>query len=510
MSKEILINQLFAGKYLDEGENIGHEVINLFKDDDGRNNLYITPSGFVSGHDIKYVFFVRNTSKRTTVEVISMAKGIQVIPIEDNKYIRYAGVSLDRIFNGNLYHGQSDISKQHVTYRAENVYIPRKPIYITIDNCFSSEDYVLRLDTSKQVIIPQGMRTYFSETDDAIAYSQLESIIMNEGLWDDNSTEKLYPDGGVYNEPPSFLEVIRKEDDENVFSNLLSYFFEYNRSSFRKFSMDVLSILDMSTAFEIYRETKYRTDIWIESENDIIVIENKINSGINGIKDDSSQLNNYYNEAEREAQENNKRTHYFIFAPNYAKLDISKFGMQDVYKVIYYSDIYEFFIKESEAYIADRAFPDFIRGLKRHTQSLPELQHNIMRSRLLRKINLLQQYQFNQNEEPTIADKKIDRVSIYDIADEIERIVLASDDAIRMSPMQFTIKVCKEKFGISDIKGEVDFFDALDVYFGVYDIILEKSKDKNNSFSMRAVPEKEKWGMPYVFEYIFKNKDKME
>ena len=31
--KEILINQLFAGRYLDEGENIGHEVINLFKDD---------------------------------------------------------------------------------------------------------------------------------------------------------------------------------------------------------------------------------------------------------------------------------------------------------------------------------------------------------------------------------------------------------------------------------------------------------------------------------------------
>ena len=36
-SKEILINQLFAGRYLDEGENIGHEVINLFKDDKGDN-----------------------------------------------------------------------------------------------------------------------------------------------------------------------------------------------------------------------------------------------------------------------------------------------------------------------------------------------------------------------------------------------------------------------------------------------------------------------------------------
>ncbi len=27
---EILINQLFAGAYLHEGTNIGHEVINLF------------------------------------------------------------------------------------------------------------------------------------------------------------------------------------------------------------------------------------------------------------------------------------------------------------------------------------------------------------------------------------------------------------------------------------------------------------------------------------------------
>lgn len=30
---EILINQLFAGAYLQEGTNIGHEVINLFRDD---------------------------------------------------------------------------------------------------------------------------------------------------------------------------------------------------------------------------------------------------------------------------------------------------------------------------------------------------------------------------------------------------------------------------------------------------------------------------------------------
>lgn len=37
MTAELLINQMFAGRYLDEGENIGHEIINLFKDDAGHN-----------------------------------------------------------------------------------------------------------------------------------------------------------------------------------------------------------------------------------------------------------------------------------------------------------------------------------------------------------------------------------------------------------------------------------------------------------------------------------------
>ena len=67
---EILTNQLFAGRYLSEGGNIGHEVINLFEDDNGARYLYITPSGIVKGHDIEAVIFVRNVQARKTVEVI--------------------------------------------------------------------------------------------------------------------------------------------------------------------------------------------------------------------------------------------------------------------------------------------------------------------------------------------------------------------------------------------------------------------------------------------------------
>ena len=41
MGKEILINQMYAGGFLEVGNNIGHEVINLFKADDGKNYVYV-------------------------------------------------------------------------------------------------------------------------------------------------------------------------------------------------------------------------------------------------------------------------------------------------------------------------------------------------------------------------------------------------------------------------------------------------------------------------------------
>ena len=391
MAGEILINKLFAGKYLDEGENIGHEVINLFKDDDGYNNLFITPNGNVHDHEIESIIFVRNTSAGRTVEVIGRADKIYSISTEEMQQIKYGGVLIDQIFKNNTYRGEIDTFSEHVTFRAGSFRLPSRRVFITIDDDFSPDEYVIRLDSNRKVIIPQGMRMYYSEDKDSNAYRQLKDFLLSDDLWEkDNTTEKLFVDGNAQNVAPSFLEVIRKEDDENIFSNLLGYYFEYSRYSFQKFAADLLDIPNMSIFFTILRETMNRIDLWIESEKDIIVIENKIKSGINGISsDDYSQLNKYYETAEKEAKIQGKQTHYYIFAPNYAKLDLTPYGMKDIYKIIRYGDIYDFFIRESATYIADRAFPDFVRGLKRHTLSLAEFQFDTMRSRLLRKINQL-------------------------------------------------------------------------------------------------------------------------
>ena len=394
MGKKILINQLFSGRYLEEGENIGHEAINLFKDDNGNNNLFVTKSGSVMGHDVEYIIFVRHVSSKQTVEVIGLADGLRSITKEEMNQIRYAGVSLDQIFSSNIYKGKTDDFSDHVTFRADNLRFPVNRIFITIDRDFCSTEKTVLLDTNLKAIAPESMRVYFSDEDNPAAYKALMELITNNDYWESVSVaEKLVPDGVVLDKHPSFLEVIRKENDENIFSNLLAYFFEYSHLSFQKFAAEesLLDIPNMSVFFTVLRESKNRVDLWIESDDDIIVIENKIKSGINGItRSDYSQLNKYYESAEKEAEQSGKQTHYYIFAPDYASFDLSQFKLDGVYKVIHYSDIFNFFIKESATYIADRAFPDFVRGLKRHTLTMPELQFETMRSRLLKKIHQLQ------------------------------------------------------------------------------------------------------------------------
>lgn len=305
-----------------------------------------------------------------------------------------------------------------MTFRAKKFYIPSNRIFITVDKDLEFDDsdgsklIRLKRKNSKGVLVPSAMRRYYLEGSEEYK-TLLDELINDSRVWNDNNVTKLIPDGIAHNQSPSFLEVIRKEDDENIFSNLLSYFFEYSYSSFQKFAKDILKIDDMGASFELVREKavgkvegnpsdkpkrrgKERIDIWIESDNNIIVIENKIKSGINGIVNEeqgkqSSQLNSYYAYASEIAGES-KNVHFYILAPDYAKFDLNHFGadIKNNFKIINYSEVYNFFVKESATYIADRAFPDFVRGLKRHTLPLSELQFDTMRTRLLRRINQLQ------------------------------------------------------------------------------------------------------------------------
>ena len=395
---EILINQLFAGNYLQEGNNIGHEIINLFRDDNDANYLFITPSGTVNNHSVDKVLFVQNIKARETMEVVMKAEvSKRTISSDDIKNISYAGTSIIDIFNKNIYKGEKDLAQADimVTYEAEDIRFPKKDIriIITVDPLYTSEDkdtLVYLLDPDKDKIVGQGMRTYLSEDSYTDLYDSVQKLIDDETLWEDeNTTQKMIADGSHVRRNPSFLEIIRKENDELIMSNLLAYYFKYDHGLFVKFTEEVLGLKGFTTSFEIIRESMENIDIWIRDEKHILVIENKIKSGLNGHTDDGqNQLNKYFKYTENYKKKNNvDEAYYYLFVPNHNDLVIDDEEMKEKFKVVNYSTIYDFFSNHAVDYLDEKYFTDFMIELKKQTMNNSELRFSMMRSRLLEKIN---------------------------------------------------------------------------------------------------------------------------
>ena len=196
-----------------------------------------------------------------------------------------------------------------------------------------------------------------------LAYDTLVKMINDDSLWEDDDTTKTV-DVSKYTKiyDTNFLQLIRKEHDETIFTNLFHYYLSQNstlRDQFVKFLLEVESD-DYSVEREKVASDKEsksddddkkramdRMDLWLEGKENIIIIENKIKSGINGSRHDvngelvQSQLSAYYNYAAKKG----KKVHCFIFAPNYNEVDTEKglYMHNDKYKIIRYRDIYNFF-----------------------------------------------------------------------------------------------------------------------------------------------------------------------
>ena len=151
MAYEILLNRMYSGDFLTEGDNIGHEVVNLFRDDKGRNFIYALPDGSVAkehNNRIKTILLVRWIGNHT-MEILAKAEeltqlilrkksgrgehlelhGQQVQYIAENE-VTYGGVRLDRIFEGNVYRGTLNYDALYLTFQTQKMRKPLRPIYI--------------------------------------------------------------------------------------------------------------------------------------------------------------------------------------------------------------------------------------------------------------------------------------------------------------------------------------------------------------------------------------------
>lgn len=411
----IILNRMYDGKYL-QG-NLGHEVINLFTEDSGRHFIYLNSDGRLPLNQKKevsytYILLIKRHCEGI-IEVIGKAEGLKAVyngsddqsQLEFINNIKYGGVNIAQIFNGDQWQGV------FVSYEAENVYVPTKRMFIHLPSTreaigkeeFETKDKIkheLNLLNSKNYMIVQlrnhvqalqSHRQYIDQTDiPNDDYSQLhEAFFTNQDYWRALGDKDKVPTDlkNIAFREVSLFDICEILDSENRFSNALAYFME--QSCYRELwcSFWKNRSLQLSTSYKIGREEdakvdkpKYknitggRIDLTIRDDSYFIMIENKIKSGINYKESDKKynrnidQLDRYLNYAQwitkkdMELEDSSKEIRAYVLAPNYNIPNVSV-----DWEIITYDEIYKHLQQHYELISKDINFKHFFEAMKRHT-----------------------------------------------------------------------------------------------------------------------------------------------
>lgn len=201
----IVLNKMFKGGYLEN--NLGHEVINLFKTDNGKCYLYLNDDGKFSAHyagKITEMLLVKNGPVSNTLEVIGKSVGLKDFyqpPTTDTilnqkeldceellrqmkeifqEDITYGGTYLHTIFAGNEY------QYVNITFEATTVKLVKEGVRIIIsftDNFVGNANDTVIYLTQKEVM-RRSLKEYFEEEKQPKDYNELNKIINTPNLWD--------------------------------------------------------------------------------------------------------------------------------------------------------------------------------------------------------------------------------------------------------------------------------------------------------------------------------------
>ena len=467
MKDEILIIRMFRGEYL--SDNIGHEIINLFKADDGNNYIYVNPAGDCDKKHIGRigtVLLVRNYANRT-FEVLAKATDLEpffdrsvrthqenldmkktevrealkalesqeaekALRAQTTKYarkvlgimsklkarkemkdsqkkkcadIRYGGIPIWDIFTQDNRDPNQVIV---VSFKARTYQRAKKRILLTeTDRTAEEGEYVISLlnppPKKKQVHLPkQSLTAYYAENDDktGYVYNLLQDAIGNPELWEKENTAQLVTDEQPQDEHDNFLKLIRKEDDELCFSNMLAHFLGKDFGLYPLFAKEVLGLNATGNTCSILRE-KDNINLLIDDGINRIIIENKIHSLVNGLKGEQdeqieSQLSKYWKSENKNIEDaakagfSTRNLSAFLFLPEYHKgrICLDKFKEGKQYKIITYKALYDFFSTQE---IQAPYYRDFCNALYKHTLEVQEdlYQENLVK--FLAVINSLRQ-----------------------------------------------------------------------------------------------------------------------
>ena len=293
-------------------------------------------------------------------------------------------------------------------------------------------------------------------------YDNIDKVIKDDKYWDkDNKnpvrTYKELQDANLIvssGKKNNFIGIIKQEYDELTYTNLFFHIFKSSPKLFCKFADEVLNIKSLSPNKIRFVREEGNIDLLIDDmENKtLIVIENKIKSGINGVRHDEAgeevgnQLSKYIhytfgyivdkvsnkngytykrlkseiddNDEERESNgyENYENRHFFIFAPKYKNFDKESINNnvqiylneakdkydnkplltneqieKSKYEIITYDKIYKYF-SEYNFTKEDKKpsyYDEFLYAIERHSHDTDDIQERQMYERFAQRIEEL-------------------------------------------------------------------------------------------------------------------------
>lgn len=405
MDKErcILVIKMYNGDYLNEGSNIGHEVINLFRADNGRHYIYCLPGGTIGvskDGKVTDILLVQNVGNNT-LKVLARINNISsdqhiakhckfskeeiqqhVINYALEQNVTYNQKPISSIFMANKYKSEQDISSVNFTFEVESEQYrePLNDIYLTS----KTGQYALSNTKFRQT-------EYFTSANKE-DFRTLCALIDDDTIWQNEDTAPFVNNRTPNPDRYTFLTLCHKEYDELSYSNMLAYYFENNPAILQDFVNKILG-LPFKAPFSVKREYKH-TDILIENaDGAAIILENKIKSGINGLsKDGRNQLDKYVEEISR--QYGLENTYGFVLCPNYNIIKISnyknaanqhliaRYYTKSKENVIPYTKLYDFFSIYKEN-VNDKYYEDFLKALKLHSSKSDTTLRDIMLERFL-------------------------------------------------------------------------------------------------------------------------------
>lgn len=343
----IVLNRMYTGDYL--STNLGHEVINMFQADDDKHYLYLNARGNFTtrGKDVGTMLLVRGIGGNR-VEVIGMAKNLHYVESacctlprdigatntevrtkQEDLEITYDKESIFKIF------GKEGQQSVYVSYWVDDksFYVPKPGtrLIIAFKNTENNNSKDAKVKEDSIILKDHNFAStslhQFIDTGDDLEKLQKELcgkeefwVVSNIKLSDVNSS-------CIKERRISLFDICQIQNDENRFSNALSYFILQYPEKWQELLQKILKIDDLDEIESVTREedakvsvkknkddvesapkedaevdndnwegkTGGRIDLLLRTKKYYIIIENKIDSDVIVDTEGKNQLSRYYN-----------------------------------------------------------------------------------------------------------------------------------------------------------------------------------------------------------------------